>query len=199
VDIFLIILSAVLTIGSALPYIIEVRRGNTKPRIVSWFTWSVLTGIACAASFADGQIPAAILMLAATVETALVVVLGLKHGDRKFEKLDIYCLAGAMLGLVLWLVFNSPSIAVIAVVTIDLLGAIPTIKHSWDKPHEETWIAYALSGLGGGITLLLADRWQATAVVYPLYILLINFVLVAIILLSPHRKLAGEPAELREL
>jgi hypothetical protein len=138
-------------------------------------------------------------MLAATVETALVVVLGLKHGDRKFEKLDIYCLAGAMLGLVLWLVFNSPSIAVIAVVTIDLLGAIPTIKHSWDKPHEETWVAYALSGLGGGITLLLADRWQATAVVYPLYILLINFVLVAIILLSPHRKLAGEPAELREL
>ena len=135
---FLIILSAIVTVVAALPYIIEIVRGRTKPRIVSWFTWSVLTGIACAASFADGQVPAGVLLLAGTFETALIVILGFKHGDRKFERLDMYCLAGAATGLVLWLLFNSPAIAVLATITIDLIGAIPTFKHSWEKPVSYT-------------------------------------------------------------
>ena len=182
-----------------MPYIIEIIQGKTKPRLVSWFTWSALTGIAAAASFVDGQIPSGVLMLAATVETVLIVVLGFKHGDRRFERLDIACLIGALICLLLWFIFNSPAIAVLATVTIDLIGALPTIKHSWQKPHEETWIAYALSGIGGGITVLIAGQWTATAIAYPLYILLINIVMTSVILMSPYRKLAGEPAELRKL
>lgn len=195
----LITLSGLLTVAAAIPYVVEIIRGKAKPRIVSWFTWSVLTGIACVASFVDGQVPSGILMLAAALETILVVILGLKHGDRTFERLDAYCLAGAAVGLVLWLVFNSPTIAVLASVTIDLIGAIPTIKHSWEKPHEETWITYSLSAAGGGITVLLAESWAATAVAYPIYILLINIIMTFCILGSPHRRLAGEPAQLRDL
>lgn len=198
-EIFLVTVSSILTIIAVIPYLIEVVRGTTRPRVVSWFTWSVLTGIACVASFVDGQIPSAVLMLMATIETAMVVVLGFKHGDRKLEKLDIYCLAGAVVGLVLWLVFNSPAIAIIAAITIDLIGSIPTVKHSWQQPHEETWITFALSGLAGGLTLLAVGGWQITAVAYPLYIFGINALLTGLILASPHRKLKGEPAQLREL
>jgi len=195
----LIVLSSILTITSVVPYIIEIIKGTTKPRVVSWLTWSVLTGIACVASFSDGQIPSGVLMLAATLETALVVVLGLKHGDRKFERLDVYCLSGALFGLLLWFIFSSPAIAVLAAVGIDLIGAIPTLKHSWQKPYEETWSAFALAALGGGITVLIAGSWAPTAVAYPLYILVINIAMTYCILASPHRKIAGEPAQLREL
>jgi hypothetical protein len=138
-------------------------------------------------------------MLCATLETGLIVILGFKHGDRKFERLDIICQAGALVGLVLWLIFNSPTIAVIAAVAIDLIGAIPTFKHCWQKPHEETWITFALCAVGGGITVFIAGSWAITAVAYPLYILLINTVQTACILGSPHRKLASGPPELRRL
>ena len=195
----IIVLSSIITVASVIPYLIGIVRGKTKPRIVSWFTWTLLTGIACAASFADGQIPAAILMLCASIETALIVVLGFKHGDRKFEKLDIVCQIAALAGLGLWWIFDSPALAVWAAVIIDLIGAVPTIKHSWQKPHEETWITFALAAVGGGLTLLIAGEWKATAVAYPLYILVINVVLAAIILFSPHRRMSGEPKELREL
>ena len=195
----LIILSGLLTVGASLPYIVEIVRGNTKPRIVSWFTWTILTAIACAASFTDRQYPAAILMLCAVVETALVVVLGLKHGDRKFERLDVVCQVGALLGLVLWFTLKSPTLAVVATVAIDFTGAIPTFWHSWQKPHEETWIEYALSALGGGLTVFVAGNWKVTAVLYPLYILVVNAVLTSIILGSPHRHVKQAPAELREL
>jgi len=195
----LIVISSILTIASTIPYIVEIIRGNTKPRIVSWFTWALLTGIACAASFAAHQIPAAILMLFATIETSSIVVLGLKHGDRKFEKLDIICQISALVGLALWFVFNSPMIAVIACVIIDAVGAVPTFKHSWHKPYEETWSTFILGGLGGLATVLATSDWVLTGIVYPIYIVFCNFGLAALVLTSPHRKLRGEPVELREL
>jgi hypothetical protein len=195
---FLIAVSGVLTVAAALPYIAEIIKGKAKPRIVSWFTWSVLTGIACAASFVDGKIPSAALMLALTLETSLIVILGFKHGDRKLERLDMYCLVGAAVGLVLWLVFNSPTIAVLASILIDIVGAIPTVKHSWEKPHEETWVTFAITALGGAITVVIAGEMTATAIAYPIYIFLLYVVLTICVLASPRRKLASEPIELSE-
>lgn len=196
---FLIFLSGAITIGAALPYMIEIIRGKTKPRIVSWFTWTLLTGIACAASFADHEYATGILLLCAAAETAAVCILGFKRGDRKFEKIDIVCQIGAIAGLLLWLIFNTPAIAVLATVVIDLIGAIPTLWHSWRKPFEETWITFALSSLGGGITLIVSHDWKITAIAYPLYLLVINIIMTLVIIGSPHRRLAGEPAELRNL
>lgn len=196
---FLIVLSSIVTIGAVIPYLVQIVRGKTKPRIVSWFTWSLLTGIACAASFADGQVATGFLMLAATIEVFSVVVLGLKHGDRKFDRTDIVCQIAALAGMALWFIFNSPAVAVAAMVAIDLIGCIPTLKHSWFKPYEETWITFALSSLGGILTLLVIGEWSITSAAYPLYIALANNAVALTILLSPHRALKHEPAELREL
>jgi hypothetical protein len=179
----IIVLSSIITIGAAVPYIIEIVRGKTKPRVVSWFTWTLITAIASAASFADRQYPAAILSLCAAIETMAVVILGFKYGDRKFEKIDIICQVGAIVGVVLWLTFNSPAIAVAATVVIDLVGCIPTLIHSWQKPNEETWLTFLLSAAGGGLTLLVVDSWKVTAVAYPLYILLINIIIAVCILI----------------
>ncbi len=198
-EVLLIGLSSVLTIVAAIPYMIAIVRGQTKPRIVSWFTWALLTGIACAASFADRQIASGILMLCATFEVLMVVILGLKHGDRKFERLDIMCQVAALVGLLLWWVFDSPTVAVLAAVAIDAIGAIPTFKHSWQRPHEETWITYALSGLGAVCTLLVVTSWQVTAIAYPLYIVVVNIALAVLILLSPHRKVGAKPSNIRSL
>ncbi|HSX08087.1 MAG TPA: hypothetical protein VLG11_04300 [Candidatus Saccharimonadales bacterium] len=190
----LIIISTILTIVSVIPYIRETLNGKTKPRIVTWFTWSLLTAIACAASYSDKQYPSAILMFFATIEALSVALLGLKHGDRKIARFDIVCQVAAIVGIILWLIFNSPTIAVAAAVTIDLVGALPTLKHAWQKPGEETAITFALAGIGGLCTVLAAANWKITAVAYPLYIFLINIVIVAFIIgRTRHAKVASPP------
>jgi hypothetical protein len=178
----LIVLSGIVMISSAVPYIIEIIRGKTKPRIVSWAIWTLLTSIATAASFVDGQYPAAALSLAVTIQTGSIVVLGLRHGDRKLTRLDVVCVIGAVVGLVLWYVFNSPAIAVLAAVTIDLIGVIPTIHHAWWRPSEETWLTFLMASLSGGLTVLVAGSWRATAIAYPLYLLIINLLIVVVLL-----------------
>jgi hypothetical protein len=185
----LVIVSTILTILCTLPYIIDVIKLKTKPRIVSWFTWSLLSAIAGAASLSDHQYPAAILSFSATIETMVVVLLGLKYGEREFNRFDIVCQVAAIVGLVLWLVFNSPAIAVLASVAIDLIGTLPTIKHAWEKPSEETWITFAVAGIAATFTLMAASSTKITAIVNPIYLILINFVITGV-LLSRHKVMA---------
>ncbi|MDD3035582.1 MAG: hypothetical protein PHO93_01550 [Candidatus Saccharimonadaceae bacterium] len=179
---FLIILSGVFTVIAAIPYIIEIIRGVTKPRFASWIIWNILVDISCAAALVEHQYPTALLLFAASVETLAVVVLGWRHGDKKFEKLDAVCLTGALIGVVLWAIFNSPAIAVIATVAIDLVSGAPTLLHSWKRPGEETWQTFLLSGLGAICTLLVINSWLVTAIAYPLYLVTFNFSTTVIIL-----------------
>jgi hypothetical protein len=175
-------LSAILTVTCSVPYLIDVVRKKTKPRIVSWLNWTLLTGIATAAAIADGQVASAVLTGAATVETGLVVILGLHYGNRKFERFDILCQIGAIVGLILWLVFNNPTIAIVATVAIDFLALLPTLKHSWTHPEEETIITFALAGLGAVFSVFAITSWTITGLTYPIYITFANFLLVSILL-----------------
>lgn len=177
-----IVISTILTLGCIVPYVLDILKKKTKPRVVSWFTWSLLSAIAGAASLSDHQYAAAALSFSATTETMIVVVLGLKYGERDFGWFDIACQVGAIVGMILWFVFNSPAIAVVASVGIDFIAALPTLKHSWEKPAEETWVTFFLAGTAAVFTIFAATSARITALANPIYILLINYVTTAIIL-----------------
>lgn len=177
-----IIISSLLTVACTLPYIIDVLRQKTKPRIVSWLNWSLLSAIAGAASFSDHQYAAAVLSFSATIETMIVVILGWKYGDRTIAKFDIYCQIAALIGLILWFVFNSPALAVIASVGIDLVATLPTLKHAWEKPYEETTITFALAGMAAVFTVAAAKEARITSLANPIYLIFINFLLAGILI-----------------
>jgi len=70
------------------------------------------------------------------------------------------------------MIFNSPAIGVWAAIIIDFVGLVPTIKHAWEAPGEETWLTYALVGIGGTcavVPVLLHDHITVTAIGYPTY------------------------------
>lgn len=181
-----IVISSILAIVNILPYIRDVYRKKTKPRIVSWLTWSLLTAIACAASFSDGQYATGILLFLASVETMSVVILGLRYGDRQFGTFDIGCQVAAIIGLILWLIFNSPSIAIIATVIIDVIASLPTLRHAWQKPFEETAITFLLGAIAAFFTLMASNSLAITAVVFPAYLVIMNSLISGVIYLRQH-------------
>ena len=178
----LLILSVVITLGATYPYLRDIVRGETRPNIVSWITWTLITLVATVAEVAAGEHMTAIFTSAAVLATGLVVVFGLKYGYVKYTAFDVACQVGALLGFVLWYVFNSPTAAVIAAVTIDFIGALPTVRHSWQKPHEETWITFALGGIAATLALVAITSYNWASLSYPIYIAAMNFVLAGIIL-----------------
>lgn len=168
----------------SVPYIRDTVKGKTKPNIVTWFTWSLLLGIGDAALFAAHQDHAAWLVAGDFIATFAVVIAGLKYGTAKIDLFDVACQIGAIVGLVLWLVFNSPLIAIIATVAIDFIGSLPTFRHSWLKPNEETSITYAFGVLATLLVLLSLKNYTLSGWIYPAYILFSNGLLVVIITYS---------------
>jgi hypothetical protein len=188
----LISLSCILTIIATFPYILEIVRGKTKPQVVSWFTWAAILAIGAEASLAQHQIPATVYSLSCSLECALIVVLGWKYGERHFTKLDAVSMCGAIVGLLTLILLKSPPLAVTTAIITDLLGALPTIKHCWEQPQEESWHSYALYGLGSGFALLAANFGVFTAIAYPIYLFGLDTALTVIVLGSPHRNQAAE-------
>lgn len=176
-------ISSVLIIASILPYLVDIAKKKTKPRVVSWFNWGVLGAVAGAAALSDGQIPAAVLSFASVVEVMLVVVLGLYYGDRRFEWIDLFCQFGVIAGLVLWFTLDSPLLAIIVITLVDLVAAIPTYKHIWQKPTEETLAAFVICGVASLLTLLTITSLALTGLIYPVYILLANAAMAGMIIL----------------
>lgn len=177
-----LILATVVTVGSVLPYARDILKGTTKPNIVSWITWTLLTGIATAAEIAAHEYITAIFTSAAVLETAIIVILGLRHGYVKYTSFDVVCQVAAIIGIILWQLFNSPTIGVVGAVLIDFIGALPTIKHSWEEPDEETWHTYALAGVGGALAIVALTNYNWVSLPYAVYIVLINIVLSLIII-----------------
>ena len=64
------VLGSLIAVAGIVPYVIETIRGNTKPRMVTWLTWALLTGVAGAASLSAGQLGAALFALLGTVATS---------------------------------------------------------------------------------------------------------------------------------
>ena len=170
-------IAAFIMLFATLPYLIDIVKGKTKPNIVSWLTWSILIGIGAAALFAAKQTNVALLLVGDFCATFAVVLFGLRYGIAKLDRFDVFCQAGAVLGLLLWLMFNSPLIAIVATIVIDCIGTIPTLRHSWNYPEEETPITFLLGVLATTLTLLSLVRYSMTAWIYPAYLLLSNAML----------------------
>lgn len=182
-DIFAYV-GALIAIFCTLPYIIDIVKRKTKPNIITWITWSLLIGVGTAALLASNELNAALLLAGDFVATFAVVLVGLKYGTVKLDRFDFFCMVGVIVGLILWFVFNSPFIAIIATLTIDFIGTVPTIRHSYIHPQEETYITFLLGVIATIFTILSLHQYTVLAWIYPVYLLLSNGMLFVIILLG---------------
>ncbi len=179
--------AGLLAVFAIIPYLIDTVKGKTKPNVVSWFTWTLLLVIATAAAFAAHQPRTAFLSLGDLVGTSLTLLAGLRYGVAKFSWFDGLCQAAALVALTLWLVFNSPTIAIIGAIVIDFIAALPTLRHSWLHPNEETWEPFGVLFIASAITLISLSAFSVTSVSFPLYLLLINGSIAGTILISRSR------------
>jgi len=182
-DIFAFI-GAFIVLFCTLPYIIDIVKKKTKPNIVTWITWSLLIGIGAAALYASNEINAALLLTGDFLATFAVVLFGLKYGIAKLDRFDLVCMISALIGIVLWVVFDSPFIAIVATIVIDLIGTIPTVRHSFFHPEEETWITFALGVVATIFTLFSLQEYTVSAWIYPAYLLFSNGLLFITIMIG---------------
>jgi hypothetical protein len=178
----LAVAGALIAAFSTLPYILDTIKGKTKPNIVTWFTWTLLTLIAALAAFSAGEPKSAFLLLANSFCTAAVVIVGTKYGIAKYSWFDGLCQGGTLLGLLMWLIFNSPTIGVVVPLAIDFIGMLPTLRHAWLKPSEETWQTFLIGIVAPLLTILSLTRYNIASLLFPLYLFLANAAIVLVVI-----------------
>ena len=174
--------SVLLGILGIIPYIRHVVNGQTKPNIAGWLTWTLLTAVATVAEMGAGEYITAIVTLSATLQTGLIVILGMKYGYASYHWTDRVCQIAALLGLGFWVIVKNADIAVLLMVAIDTLGAVPTMRHAWQSPNEETALAFAISALAGLASVGAVSSQTITGLSYPIYLTVINVMLATLIL-----------------
>lgn len=172
--------ACLLTLLAVVPYLKDVTAGRTRPNIVSWGVWTTLTSVAALAQLSGGEYRAGAFSVAASVETLAVVVLALRYGYARWSLFDGVCLVGVFTSFLVWRVSASPTAGLVVVVVVDMFAALPTFRHSYLAPFEETYLTFATASVAGLFALIGLEQYTALGVLYPAYIVLVNALLTVV-------------------
>ncbi len=161
------VIAIILAVVAYIPYIRDVLKGKTKPHIYSWFVWGFVTIIRFALQIKGGGGPGAYVTLSAGIISFIIFFLGLKGGKKDITTSDTVFFVLALIATAIWVFAKQPTLSVILLVTIDLLGFVPTIRKSWNKPNEETLFTWSLNGFRHGLSVLALSHYNILTVLYP--------------------------------
>jgi hypothetical protein len=178
---FLIVVASVIPIIGAVPYFIDSLKQKTHPKFATWSTWALLNAINAAAAYADGALPTAVASTAGTIATGAIAAVALKNGFSQYARFDALCQGLALFGIVLWLFSSEPAAAVVMILIVDLFAGLPTLRHAWTSPFAETPAAFLTGAIGSLIILASLEQFTFVGVALPLWILLFDVLVVAII------------------
>ena len=172
-------LAALLSSLSFLPYIYDIFRKGVRPERSSWFIWGLLGTVTFLSQWADGATTSLWMSGVQVVGDIFIFLVALKYGEGGFRKRDIVALLTAVLGLTLWHITGNPLTALILAIIVDFSGAWLIVIKVYEKPKSEPNDIWILAGMSGLFAALAVGSWDTGLLLYPLYVLGINVVILA--------------------
>ena len=193
---WLIFVAAAIRLSSGGRYIFDIFKGKARPNPISWFCWGLAPLIAAVAQIMSGVGSVAVVTLALGIGPMTVFIVSLfKSRDRThFTTSNIACGILALVGIVLWYISTNPLMAISFSIFADFAGAIPTVRKCYSDPSSEPFVPYMLSIIAMALTFLTIKHWTYANFAYPVYITMINTIILSSRQLGISRKLAVKPA-----
>jgi hypothetical protein len=140
-------------------------------------------------SWQERQLSSAVLAGTSALACLVVALLAVRFASFELTRLEWYSLLGAVLGIGLWLIFDSPMLVLLAALTVDSIAYLPTYVNGWHNPYHESMSMFVISAIGSSLVLLAAVFTHANSggLIYPLYSLIFGSIMVAILLTRRQR------------
>lgn len=183
-------IAGILAVVQAIPYIIGILRGKTKPARASYAIWSVVQTISAMSYIASGATDTKWVPIVLTVSAIVIFVLSFKYGMGGLSKLDISCLGIAAVAIILWVTTNNPTLAVYASLVASTIAFIPIVKKSYLQPATEntlSWTLYATSVL---FNIAALTTLEPVIALPPIVSLLFSGTIAVLLLMPRKRKTA---------
>lgn len=177
----LVIVSVLLTIFAASFYLRDTLKGKTKPNRVSWFLWALLPLIATGAALGAGANIWVTIRIFLAGLLPLIIFLASFWNKQSYWQLtffDWFCGVFALIATAIWLILDSPKMAILFAVIGDGFAALPTFVKAWKYPETETGITYLINL--GAILLIIPSIpiWNIENSAFQIYLLITNLILI---------------------
>lgn len=172
-------LSGLLFIVGFIPYIHKILRKKTKPVKVTWIIWATLDTIILFGMIFERVING--LIIGAVISGWTVAILSLKYGLRGWNALDKFYLVGAILGIILWQIFNSPVLGIIISLCVMFIGSIPTFVSAWKTPDHEDKLTWTIFWFSSALAVVAISQWTLADITQPITFLLIDTIMLYIL------------------
>jgi hypothetical protein len=179
---FLWLVPVLSVIGSG-SYCIEVLQGRARPNRVTWILWALAPLIAFAAEIHEGVGLQSILTFMAGFGPLMVVVASFatRKAVWKISQFDIICGVVSILGLILWLLTRHGNIAIVFSIVADFMAGVPTIIKAYHDPKSEHYVVFMFGIISSVITVLTIKNWTLANYGFPIYILGMCVLLMALV------------------
>jgi hypothetical protein len=187
------LISGVLVVLSAIPYIWRVWQGKIRTNVTSWTLWSFI-GLTLLITFRSSGAEANIWpAVFGFTNPCLVLILSIwRQGERsKPSRSDWVCIAIAVIALVGWFfVRNDKDLAQYALylsIVADAAAGIPTIAFLWYRPWEDrpgAWGAFAVSY---GLSMFAMPELTVANFALPIWMIFASGSITVILVIYRHR------------
>jgi hypothetical protein len=168
------IAAGVLSIWAYPIYIADILRGNTKPSRITWWVLTLSNSMIAISYFASGARDTIWIPVSYSVGFFVIALFSVKYGEGGWSRLDIFSVSGVVASALLWYVFNSPEIALLAVVLVEFFGLVPTIAKTYRQPSSESRLAWTIATVASLLNIFAIESWTIAVATYPFYVFITN-------------------------
>jgi hypothetical protein len=177
------VVAGILQLVATAPYLRDILRGSTKPQRATWLIWTTLSLVVFASQWASGATWSLALTAGQAVSCASVFALAMRRGVGGVSPLELALLGLAALGVVGWQLAGDPTVATCSVVAADLIAVALMLPKTYRQPGSETLATYAIGVVSTLFALAAVNSTAPSLLIYPLYILVADGAVVAVIAL----------------
>jgi len=174
-------LSGIFTFLSYFIYFTSVIKGETKPHVVSWFIWWLISFIIFTIQIYDNAWLWSFNIWFVAFLCFFIAFISFKRWSRNISKWDSFSLLFWILSIILWLFTSNPFLSVVLLIIVDIFWFIPTILKSIKNPFEEKWIAFFLAFLWYFMSIFAMDNISFLTVWFVVVSCIFNLILFLII------------------
>lgn len=164
------VISTILAIGCAVPYIRSVLQGKTKPHQFSFMVFAIMNGLVFVTQFLEGARQSVLIALVFFISTLITVVLSFSRGTRNTSPLDRTLFGFALLTIVIWALTGSNTVALWLTVLIDIFATTMILLKIKAEPKSEDPLPWIIATAAFVFTCLsLLGRSVSVIYVRPFY------------------------------
>jgi len=161
------IITVILVFYAYIPYIIDILKKKTIPHVFSYFIFGLTSSIIYALQVKGGAGAGSWVTLFVALFCIFIFFLSLKIGDKDITLSDIVFLILALVSLSFWLVVEKPVLAIIFIILVEILGFIPTVRKSWNRPNTETLSLYTISTIRHLLAIFALSKFNILTILNP--------------------------------